>query len=244
MKIFTTINPNGNFESQNEAISSWSKRYNVYSINTKKEIENIKDIYPNVIFIETNDTFNYNGKKLIKLNSILSSIEEISENETVAIVNSDIILNENIELNINKRYLINGIFIGTRYELDGNKKYPFIHGYDIFIFNSKYSNIFKNDKYVIGMPWWDYWVPIITMKKGLNLYHIKDEFIYHRTHDTNYDMGIWKIFGEKLYDDLIIDKSNITIDHFLRGSKDEQMDVKKFIESKQINISIINKIEI
>ena len=244
MKIFTTINPNGNFESQNEAISSWSNRYNVYSVNTRKEIESIKDIYPNVIFIETNDTFNYNGKKLIKLNSILSSIEEISENETVAIVNSDIILNENIELNINKRYLINGVFIGTRYELDGNKKYPFIHGYDIFIFNSKYSNIFKNDKYVIGMPWWDYWVPIVTMKKGLNLYHIKDEVIYHRTHDTNYDMEIWKKFGEKLYDDLIIDKSNITIEHFLKGDKDEQMDVKKFIESKQINISVTNKFTI
>ena len=92
---------------KNEAISSWSNRYNVYSVNTRKEIESIKDIYPNVIFIETNDTFNYNGKKLIKLNSILSSIEEISENETVAIVNSDIILNEDIELNINKIYLIN-----------------------------------------------------------------------------------------------------------------------------------------
>ena len=94
------------------------------------------------------------------------------------------------------------------------------------------------------MPWWDYWFPIITMKKGLNLYHIKDEVIYHRTHDTNYDMEIWKKFGEKLYDDLIIDKSNITIDHFLRGDENEQMDFKKFIEGKQINISIINKIEI
>jgi hypothetical protein len=57
-------------------------------------------------------------------------------------------------------------------------------------------------------------------------------------------MEIWKKFGEKLYDDLIIDKSNITIDHFLRGDENEQMDFKKFIESKQINISIINKIEI
>jgi hypothetical protein len=241
MKIFTTINPNGNFESQKEAISSWSKKYNVYSVNTKREIESIKDIYQNVNFIETDDTFNYNDKKLIKLNSILSVIEEISENETVAIVNSDIILNESVELNINKRYLVNGVFIGTRYELDGDKKYPFIHGYDIFIFNSKYSNLFKNENYVIGMPWWDYWLPIVTIRKGLNLYHIKDEFIYHRTHDTNYDMGIWRTFGEKLYDDLIIDKSNIKIDYFLRGDINEQMDVKKFIESKQINVLLINK---
>jgi hypothetical protein len=237
MKVFTTINPNGNFDSQNEAISSWSKRYKVYSVNTKDEIEKIKDIYPNVTFVDTNDTFDYNERKLIKLNSILSAIEELSNNEAVAIVNSDIILNENIELNINKRYLINGIFIGTRYELDGDKKYPFIYGYDVFIFNSKYTNIFKNDKYVIGMPWWDYWIPIIGLKRGLNIYHIKDEFIYHRTHDTNYDMNIWRSFGENLYNDLSI-KSNISFDSFLMGKEGEQMDIKKFIESKQINISV------
>jgi hypothetical protein len=230
-KVFTTINPNGNFDSQNEAISSWSKRYKVYSVNTKDEIEKIKDIYPNVTFVDTNDTFDYNERKLIKLNSILSAIEELSNNEAVAIVNSDIILNENIELNINKRYLINGIFIGTRYELDGDKKYPFIYGYDVFIFNSKYTNIFKNDKYVIGMPWWDYWIPIIGLKRGLNIYHIKDEFIYHRTHDTNYDMNIWRSFGENLYNDLSI-KSNISFDSFLMGKEGEQMDIKNRIKDK------------
>jgi hypothetical protein len=55
-------------------------------------------------------------------------------------------------------------------------------------------------------------------------------------------MGIWRIFGEKLYDDLITDKSNIKIDYFLRGDINEQMDVKKFIESKQINVLLINKV--
>ena len=46
------------------------------------------------------------------------------------------IVSKLFELNIKNRYLINGIFIGTRYELDNGKKYPFIYGYDIFIFNS------------------------------------------------------------------------------------------------------------
>jgi hypothetical protein len=241
MKIFTTINPNDNFEFQSNAISSWSNKYQVYSVNTKEEIEKINNLYPNVIFIETEDTFAYKSKKLIKLNSILSAIESICDSEPVAIVNSDISLNNNINLNINKRYLINGLFLGTRYELDGDKKYPFRFGYDLFIFNSNNSSIFKNDKYVIGMPWWDYWVPLVWIKSGMNLYHIKNEVIYHITHETNYDMDIWFEFSKNLYKDIVIDifDENIRIEEFIMGDEGEQMDIKKFIEYKQINVSII-----
>lgn len=241
MKIFTTINPNDNFEVQSKAVSSWSNKYQVYSVNTKEEIIKINNLYPNVIFIETEDTFVYKNKKLIKLNSILSAIDITCKSEPVAIVNSDIILNENLNLNINKRYLINGLFIGTRYELDGDKKYPFIFGYDIFIFNSNLTDIFKNDKYVIGMPWWDYWVPLACIKSGLNLYHIKDELIYHITHQTNYDKDIWLEFAKCLYDDIVVNtfNKNIRLEEFMMGDEGEQMDIKKFIEYKQINVSII-----
>lgn len=242
MKIFTTINPYGNFEVQSHSINTWSKYYQVYSVNLKEEIEKIKDIYPNVIFIETNNTFNYKNKRLIKLDAILEAIEEKSSG-IVAIINSDIKLKEDSEININKRYLKNGVFIGTRYELDGDKKYPFIYGYDIFIFDSKYTNIFKNDKYVIGMPWWDYWVPISCVKNGLNLYHIKDELIYHTTHETNYDYNIWLKFGESLYNDIIVDllgyDKTLPLSNFYSSEKSGKLDVKKFIESKQINISIV-----
>ena len=241
MKVFTTINPNDNFEAQSKAVSSWSNKYQVYSVNTKEEIEKINSLYPNVTFVETKDTFNYKTKKLIKLNSILSAIDITCKSETVAIVNSDILLNQNLQININQRYLVNGLFIGTRYELDGDKKYPFIYGYDVFIFNSKYTNIFKNDKYVIGMPWWDYWVPLACIKSGINLYHIKDELIYHKTHETNYDMNIWLEFGKNLYQDIVVDTFNkkMSLEDFIIGNEGEQMDIKKFIEYKQINVSVI-----
>ena len=243
MKIFTTINPYSNFESQSQAIKTWSKHYQVYSVNLKEEIEKVKSIYPDVIFLETNDTFNYNNKNLIKLNAILNYTE--LESGVVAIINSDISLKKDIRINIKKRYLINGIFIGTRYEIDKDKdeKYPFIYGYDIFIFNSNYSKIFKNDMYVIGMPWWDYWFPIACIKNGLNLYHIKDELIYHITHNTNYNYDIWLKFGEFLYNDIIINqlKSNdvLKLPQFYNSEKNGKLDIKKFIEYKQINVSVI-----
>jgi hypothetical protein len=242
MNVFTTINPNDLSDTQLNAISSWTKKYKVYSVNRKEEIERIKDIYKDVNFIETDDIYLYKGKNLIKLNAILDSIRKVS-NGLSAIINSDIILTDELEINIKSRYLINGIFIGTRYELDNGKKYPFIYGYDIFIFNSKYASLFKNEKYVIGMPWWDYWVPICALKNRLNVYHIKDEIIYHKTHETNYEYKIWLNFGENLYNDIIVDVLGadriLTLPEFYKGKEGEQMDVKKFIESKQINISIV-----
>ena len=72
----------------------WSNKYNVYSINTRKEIENIKDIYPNVIFIETNDTFNYNGKKLPKYTGNQSTNQKLAKNRAVNLYDSIIQNNE------------------------------------------------------------------------------------------------------------------------------------------------------
>ena len=164
MVVFTTINPNGNFEAQNEAMSSWSSKFTIYSVNTKNDIDKIKDIYPYVNFIETEDTYIYKGKELIKLNALLEAIKS-SDKEYACIVNSDIILNSNIDISylLKNKYLDKGLIIATRYELDGEKEpYPFTDGYDMFIFNKKNVNLFLNKNYVIGMPWWDYWIPIIS----------------------------------------------------------------------------------
>ena len=56
MNIFTTINPNGNFEAQNEAMSSWASKFTIYSVNTKNDIDKVKDLYPYINFIETTNT--------------------------------------------------------------------------------------------------------------------------------------------------------------------------------------------
>lgn len=234
MKIFTTINPNGNFDVQLEAMNSWSNKYEVYSVNAKEEIEKISSIYTNVKFIETDITYQYNNKKLIKLNSILSAIESMCKNCDVAIVNSDIILNDKIKESIfNKKN--DGLTIATRYELDGDDIYPFTNGYDIFIFNTKYLDLFKNDNYVIGMPWWDFWIPLVAIKAGLKVYHIKNKVIFHRTHPTNYDGNIWITFGEHLYKDIMIglmkNPMSVSVYDFCIG-------VKAFIEKKQINIKL------
>jgi hypothetical protein len=249
MKVFTTINPNGNFEAQNEAMSSWSSKFDIYSVNTKDDIIKIKDLYSYINFIESENTFDFNTykfrtppfttsntqKRLIKLNSILDSIK-MTDGQYFCITNSDIILNSDKLSNLSlEKYLSNGLIISTRYELENTKiKKPFSSGYDVFIFDKKNINILFNDNYVIGMPWWDYWVPLISLKH-MNLYHIDEKSFLHRTHATNYSLEYWIKFGEHLYNDIVVNMMKTKIDVDINKFCEV---IKKHIEKKQINIKL------
>lgn len=231
LKVFTTINPYGNYEAQNEALLSWSKFYDVYSVNQTDEIEIAKEKFPYVNFIETDQIYNYNNKKLVKLSGILDAIKKVGSDD-VAIINSDIILSNKIKY----KKLNNDLIIATRWEIsDSKESYPFNNGYDLFIFNYKNIDLFYNQNYVIGMPWWDFYIPVIAIKLGLNVYHIKNKLILHRTHETNYDHDSWVKFGEYLYNDIMVklmkNPMNVDVYHFC-------ISVKQFIGKKQINIKL------
>lgn len=247
MKVFTTINPYGNFEAQKEAMASWSSKYEVYSVNTAAEIEIAKGLYNEVSFIETNSTYQIGEKTLIKLDGILDAIKSTGAKKC-AIVNSDIILKGRIS--IDKKHE-GSLVIATRWEVGDVPSYPFRNGYDLFIFESRNMGIFYNKNYVIGMPWWDFWIPVIANKAGIPVYHIKNEVIQHRTHETNYNQKTWHEFACLFYSDMErlggnwkigedIAKSHVTDQESLVGVEIEDgafcIAIKKFIESIQINI--------
>lgn len=236
MRIFTTLNPNGNFKSQFEATTSWLKNNEVISVNTKEEIEKIQHLYTDVIFVETDNTYNYKNKKLIKLNGILDAMYEHGGEYSI-FMNSDIILNNNYDIKINERYLNNGIYICTRYEIDGENIYKFKYGFDFFCIHKNYLNLFKNENFAIGLPWWDYWLPVCAYMYNLNLYHIDYELNHHKTHQLNYDMEKWNDLAKDLYKDLIkkINSEYFTFNKFMSES-DGVMTMKRFIDEKLINI--------
>jgi len=239
MTVFTTINPYGNFEAQKEAMLSWCEKYKVYSVNSEEEIEIAKDLYPEISFIETKKTFQIGKKTLIRLDGILDAIKS-TDAKKCAIVNSDIILNGRINLGKKQD---GSLVIATRWEIGDVPSYPFSNGYDLFIFDRRNIGIFYNKNYVIGMPWWDFWIPIIANRTGLTIQHIKNDIILHRTHETNYEQETWHAFANLFYADIRslgglwkIDESILRDPNMEDGKFCTHM--KKFIESVQTNIKI------
>jgi hypothetical protein len=243
MNVFTTINPNGDIESQIQSTNTWTSKFKVYSVNTKEEILKIKDKFKNIEFIETDKTIDINGRKLIKLNAILDSIV-MKESKYSCIINSDIIFNNSIDPDklFSKKHLDDGIIIGSRYELDGDKKYLFEDGYDLFIFDIKNIKIFYSDNFALGMPWWDFWIPMMADRFLLKIYNTKNEVIYHKTHDTNYSFDLWETFGNRFLAELI--KMGLKVNrasgssHFFENNGQLCKVCKNFIESKKIDIEI------
>jgi hypothetical protein len=239
MKVFTTINPYGNFDAQREAILSWCKEYDVYSVNSEEEIKIAEELYPEVVFVQTKNTYQVGSKTLIKLDAILDAIKS-TDAKRCAIVNSDIILGRKVKID---RKFDSSLVIATRWELGKKPSYPFTDGYDLFIFDRKILELFYNKNYVIGMPWWDFWIPIVANRAGIPIYHIKNEIIQHRTHKTNYAQETWHIFANFFYSDIKKLGGLWKIDESILNNPDLEdgkfcTHMKKFIESNQINIKI------
>ena len=231
MVVFTTISPNFN-ERETKAMDSWCKKFKVYSINTKEEIEKIKDVYKDVNFVETLDVCDISGKKMIKLNAILNQIKLLNP-EISCIVNSDIILNENINFDekLLNKYLEEGILIGSRLDIENDKIEKFEEGYDIFIFKSKFIDMLFNEKYVVGMPWFDYWIPCSFLFSGKKVFHIEDDLFYHVKHWNDRDEEIWIKFGEYFCEDIF---------KFTNGdvlSKYFKKEISQFEIDKKLNVN-------
>ena len=238
MIIFTTIAPN-NLEAQTEAINSWRKYYEVYSVNSQEEINQLTELYPQVKFIPTEELYYTAGNKtLVKVSGILKAIQNINSKYN-AIVNSDIILSSKVDPKslCNKKTLEKAMIIGTRYELNELPPEPFKAGYDVFIFDIKMVKHLMNDKYVIGLPWWDYWMPIAILKSLYDVYHIKNKAIFHRTHTTNWDQGYYDSFGLTLYHDLV-KKGMMNEVHPSTKISELAMGMKGYVEQFQKNIKI------
>ena len=94
MILLTTFSAT-NIENQQRALKSWiNLGYEIKSINSKNDIEKLKDIF-NVEFIETDLIGIEFGKDYVKLNAFTNWIKE---NESALIINSDIEILKKIEI--------------------------------------------------------------------------------------------------------------------------------------------------
>jgi hypothetical protein len=240
MKVYTTISSKLN-DREKIAIESWSRYFDVVSINTIEEIDAISEHYPKVKFIESKEFYDYEDKKLIRLNSILEAIE-LQNSEICCIINSDIILDKDINknqiLNLIK-YAKTGLVISCRFDFIDTEFLKFSDGYDFFMFHKREIPLIKNIKYVIGMPWWDYWIPMVFLFSKKKIYHITNKFILHKKHEIQYDDKTYVSFSKFLVEDILRKTNNDeNVSKNIDTTYNLAKSIKYLIEKHSIEIKI------
>ncbi len=50
---------------------------------------------------------------------------------------------------------------------------------------------------MLGMPWWDYWVPLVTLLAGRRAQVLESFYAFHESHPINYDKTHYIGFGQQ-----------------------------------------------
>lgn len=194
MIALTSISPKHiNEDIQEKAVESWiALGMEVCSFNSKEEIDLLKNRFPNVKFFEV-ELIN----KKCKIDYLLDYARESEDSEFV-IINSDILLFDT------KGYmdkivevLPHSAVIAKRRDFinDINKSRLFIDGIDVFFLHKNYLHIFPKTDFVLGECWHDYQTPYTLLMNNIRVYLITENFAYHRMHNTQYSVQLWKDYA-------------------------------------------------
>lgn len=195
--IVTTIAPR-NVEHQAACIKTWSGWGGVvHSINTADEIKTLRKHFPQVTFVECQRTAAEKyGKPLIYLDDLLD-FRTWGADDVIMIINSDINFSDDLfktnDVHVILEKAEKALIFSNRFDVmtDGaDQIYPW--GFDIFVLPAKYVNNIPKSEYAIGAPWWDYYLPMLSLLGELkipSLHWISNHF-QHKNHPANYSIAL------------------------------------------------------
>jgi hypothetical protein len=189
-------------------IKTWLQQgCRVLSFNTADEIERIQgERHANlkeVEFVPVQKTAKAEtGKDLVLLRDIVAHYQKEDPKTVLGIVNSDILIEQHIDLlSFARRYCAgDACLISSRVDLEdfwNREGQIFMGGFDAFFFRSPHLEGYPMDsEFAIGAPWWDYFLPHF-LRQALPVVHYPQPIpFYHKQHTTNYSSSTWIHYGE------------------------------------------------
>lgn len=205
-------------EYQEACIDSWKLNgFQVHSINSHREISLVPH-YEGVTFWQVNRDANHvAGKHLVWLSDIMKIAAKVT-NGPFLFVNADIILRSNSEFyseieNIKPKEML----FSKRIDVDRvsdqtGTVYPW--GYDLFCLHRDDIIGLEETKFIMGCPWWDYFVPYSLALRGVRLRIPSQHFAHHLRHHERWKPRLWTSLGLHFADQLrsMLDRREIEID--------------------------------
>jgi len=180
---------------QLKAVQSWIDcGLEVYSFNHPSEIVALKDIYPGVKFIPTYRTqHKIFGKHYVCINAIF---DYCFENDlSICLINSDIEMKTDKEtLKRIEAKMDDTIVMANRVNYEANHPYhgsQYLMGIDAFFIHYKYLQIYPQTSFCLGQCHFDYLIPYWAMINGIETAFIKQDTIYHLSHNAQYNPDNW-----------------------------------------------------
>ena len=141
------------------------------------------------------------GKPLVFLGDFIQSACNCGRGGPVVITNADILVDIPAIAYRQLESLQPGqCFVAKRYDvLNMDSRYgpEYFHGYDFFAFHTEDLKSFVCDDFIIGMPWWDHYLPVWMYLMGLQQLPINDPFAFHLVHTERWEYERWITFGKK-----------------------------------------------
>jgi hypothetical protein len=184
------------FDRQRMCLQTWKLQgLKIYAINTKDEIDQIKNQYKDVdVWIEQNEVstdYNYPTQLIRNMANVAIDLDT-----PILLINSDIEMYDVTPfLNISDD--VQRIGIRWNYDTEYSQIIEFQYGLDLFSFTPGQARLLPtNFPYAIGQAMWDYAVPHILRLNGIKLDIVHQPVLFHKNHIQNWNDEGWK-FGWK-----------------------------------------------
>jgi protein O-GlcNAc transferase len=201
----TSIAP-GNLESQRLALQSWQVLgFKVISLNNSSEVTILRSLYPHTTFhAVSRDAELEVGKPLIYLDHVWEYLQNAcvkteTGNGIFGIINSDIHLKVDFDdLALIEREAKQSLVVSSRIEVENPDQTTgriYTRGFDAFFFDADLLAKLPKSNYCLGMPWWDFWLPLIAQQHSVPIKYLTTPAAYHVQHRINYRSDLWERFG-------------------------------------------------
>lgn len=184
--VLTSIAPSHPVDGQQQrAARSWiDAGHNYITVNTSGEVI---DLPKGAKQDHGRDMTALYSKPYVLLDDVLGACDS----DVAVITNSDIELIGDIRLYIEQAQ--DTAFIANRLDHDGDtsKGRTYVHGFDLFIIHRRFFPVIPPSLFVLGLTWWDYFLPFALIQGGVKVKTIPHGMIAHRSHPQQYDSASW-----------------------------------------------------
>ena len=189
-------------EAQRAALQSWrAAGLSVVSVNSRSEAAAVREHFPDVTFkLIDRPIEDIRGRPFVPIQAMIQAAKESSA-EICGIINSDIeFRGDESFFDVVRREAPGALVFGNRIDVAdaaaGSGK-AFRNGYDFFFWSQENSDLFEETPMVLGLPWWDFWLPLHAHSQGLKIKRVITSAMIHLVHPIGWDTPNFVKMGQR-----------------------------------------------